>query len=88
MNTSVLFPQTFEEYEEDCLKYVLYYTISEFLGRGKYKRLHKSKNCAKSYKKYMDLLSKNPNQRLLRYAICQPPCRALTVNIYIGDRYG
>ena len=77
-----------EVYEEYLRDHIQEYVVTEFLGRGKYKRLHKSKNCTESYKKYMDLLSKNPNQRLLRYAICQPPCRALTVNIYIGDRYG
>ena len=76
--------QNWEEYEASVLEHVQYYTLTEFFGRAKYT---KDKPTFKTKQQAMDAFVKAkteaPTRRLLVYAICRPPDRAVDITIHV-----
>ena len=70
---------TVEKYEAWLLENVKFYSVTEFLGRGKYsKEFFDSKEDAVArYKKVKN------NGRFLIYAVCHPECRSMSVSLPI-----
>lgn len=70
---------TLEGYEAWLLESVKFYSVTEFLGRGKYsKEYFGSRNDAVA--RYNEVKGSG---RFLIYAICHPKCRSIPVSILI-----
>jgi len=83
-NVERIVMQNWEEYEASVLEHVQYYTLTEFFGRAKYT---KDKPTFKTKQQAIDAFVKakteDPKRRLLVYAICRPPDRAVDITIHV-----
>lgn len=75
---------TAEQYENNMLNHVRYWTITEFFGKASYltTKYYSLTNCAKVYR---GIRKAEPNRRVLVYAVCQPPNRQLPVSLPIAE---
>ena len=75
---------TWQDYEEETLRYTIGYTVTEFKGRGSYET-RKFKTLAKAQHFYRLHKTAFPNARIIIYAVFQPPNRQLTVSLPVSD---
>ena len=75
---------SWEDYEAEMFLYAKSYTITEFLGCAKYKTMpfDDLDLCADTYRQ---IRQESPNRRVLVYAVCHPPNRALPVSLPIAE---
>jgi hypothetical protein len=74
-----------EVYDNYIKSYIDYYTVTEFIGSGKYDKVtFKKKSQALTFQKMR--LTRNPNARCLVYGVSFPPHTVLPVNIPILER--
>lgn len=73
-----------QQYEDEMIATACAYTLTEFLGRGKYQVVNfiNAKDCAKEWSR---IRAEEPHRRVLMYAVCQPPNRAMCVNVPINS---
>jgi hypothetical protein len=68
------------EYDNYLKKYIVFYTVTEFLGIGKYSKknfIHKIEA-----KKFLtEIRTQDPNKRCLMYGVSRPPHTVLDVSI-------
>ena len=73
---------TYQDYENELLQNINYYTVTEFIGRGQYNKIDCTDlDNAKNIKQ--KILQKNKIDRVAIYAVCKPKARPL-VNIIVG----
>ena len=72
-----------EEYDNYLISYVQSYTVTKFVGRGKYEKTHfLSIEEAKRYERILKEIE--PDARIMLYGICKPPHTNLIVSVAIG----
>ena len=73
-----------QQYEQHMLSHAKSYTVTEFLGRAKYKVLPFD-TLQEATQTYRAMRDETPPRKVIVYAVCHPPTRELTVSLPIAE---
>ena len=69
-----------EQYEDYLRSHIVKYSVTEFLGRGKYKKTHFNLNEGYKAQQFVDQLKEQGGKAML-YGISLPPDRTLPIQV-------
>ena len=69
-----------EQYEDYLRSHIIKYSVTEFLGRGKYNKTYFNLNEGYQAQQYADKL-REQGARVMLYGVSQPPDRAVPISV-------
>jgi hypothetical protein len=69
-----------DQYEDYLRSHIVKYSVTEFLGRGKYKKTYFNLNEGFKAQQYADML-REQGARVMLYGVSLPPDRAVEISV-------